>query len=101
VGGCGCNKWNKRDTAKFVELPLNERSMLLLSGDDSNCPSYAGAYQGQHFYVAGWGTEHEKLFFRRQRRDAIAYANEHGVELSGLVNSRSFCQHRMLALLGA
>lgn len=100
-GGCGGKNRLAKLTGNFEDLERNDRSMVLLEGDPYECSSYSGIFQGTHLYVAGRGTEHEKVFLRANRRDAIVYAKEHGVKIGNLVNVKSMCNETVLAVLGA
>lgn len=97
---------------KFVDVPTDEYGLIRLSSDgvtrmasespDGPCEPYHGAFGGTYLYIVGLHTEHEKLFLRQNRRDAIAYAKERGnLLISNLLLARSFCHDTLVSVLGA
>lgn len=84
----------------WVDGDFNDRAMLLLSGDDYDCAPYHGRWTGTHVHVAGQGTEHEQMFLKSNRKIGVAYAREHGVDITRLVNVTRLCHDTVLAFLG-
>lgn len=89
-------------TDEFGLVRLASEGVTKMSEGGSRCEPYHGVFTGTHLHVVGLGTEHEKLFLRQNRRDAIDYAKEHGnLPISNLINVRSFCHDTVVAVLGA
>ena len=102
---CGsCGQGRNRPAGYYEpwgEAAFNERSMIQLGDDELTCQQYHGQFTGTRVFIAGQGTEHEKVFLKQNKLDAVRYAREHKVKLTRQVSVISLCHDRVVAMLGA
>lgn len=77
-----------------------EDGIIVLRADPSCDELYSGRYQQATIFVVGYDTEHETLFTRKQRTEALALARSKNLSFDGVV-ARACCHHLMVALLGS
>lgn len=87
-------------TEPWVDGEFSDQAMLLLSTDDEECAPYHGRWTGTHVHVAGQGTEHERIFLKSNRKIGVAYAREHGVSITRLINVTRLCHDTVIGFLG-
>lgn len=76
-----------------------EDDLVVLQADPYCDEPYSGRYQQATIFVVGYTTEHETLFTRKQRSDALALARSKNLTFDGVV-ARECCHHVMVSLLG-
>jgi hypothetical protein len=74
--------------------------MALMATDAPDCSPYNGRWTGTHVHIAGQGTPFERIFLKRDKRVAVAYAREHSVGVSRLINVTRLCHDTVVGLLG-
>jgi hypothetical protein len=76
-----------------------EDDLVVLQADPYCEEPYSGRYQSATVFVVGYATEHEALFTRKQRTEALDYARSKKLTFDGVV-ARECCHHVMVELLG-
>lgn len=62
--------------------------------------AYSGAFRAATVFIVGYGTEHETVYRRGERKTAIEHARAKKLTIDQ-VPARSLCNQTMLTLLGA
>lgn len=103
MSGCGGKnrfKAGNWQTEPWTDATLTDRAMALMNGDIEDCDPYHGRWTGTHVHIAGQGTEFEQLFLKRDKRIGVAYAREHSVAISRLINVTRLCHDTVVKFLG-
>ena len=78
----------------------DENGLVALSSAAECTEPYHGQFTGASVFIVGRGTEHERLFVRGHKMDAMRWAKQHSVTLDH-VHVTNLCHEPVLALLGA
>lgn len=78
----------------------DEYDMIPMSKYPECHERYHGTFTGASVFLVGVGTEHEQIFVRGHRVEALRYANDRHTTLDH-VYSTSLCHQAVLQLLGA
>lgn len=100
---CGCKSKNLTPLATGISRRFpspDETGTIMLQSEPECSTPYNGVFRNVTVLVAGYGTDKEKLFVRKQRTEAIAYARQHKVSLDP-VPANQLCDAIALELLGA
>lgn len=103
----GCNCGGRPTTGSAMALRNssprpNERGMYDLASAPGCAERYDGLLANASIYVIGRGTEHEKLFVKRDRIEALRYARTVKPNLTvDHLLATDLCREPVLALLGA
>lgn len=101
--GCGCKgkALTPQATGISRSFPSTDETGTIMMQSAPECTRpYNGPFRRLSVLVAGYGTEHEQLFRRNQRNDAIRYARQHKVSLDP-VPASALCDELAVALLGS
>lgn len=99
-----CNCRNKdsltpdsRGLARRFPRPDDAGLVALAASPDCTKP-YDGRFRQATVYLVGWGTEHEAMFRRAERKQAIAAARAAKTSID-TAQARTLCHEDMVALL--
>jgi len=82
------------------DLVLDDAGLYPMAAAPGCTEGYHGAFPSATLYVAGRGTDKEKLFTRKDYDGAQSYARGHDVDLAHL-GTKQLCHETVLEFLGA
>jgi hypothetical protein len=88
-----------RGIARSNPRPDQEGIYQLREAPDCN-QAYSGAFRAATVFIVGYGTEHETVYRRGERKTAIDHARQAKLTIDQ-VPARALCHDTMLTLLGA
>lgn len=101
-GACGQKRMRPAGYSDpWIDATFNDVGTVQLAGDTADCERYSGAYKGTSVYIAGPGTEHEKIFLKPFRLAAMQYAKDHGVKVTRLVGITALCAQKAMTVVPA
>ena len=99
---CGCRKRPVGPSAKLSsvspELFYDDQNFLILAANPDDPEVYLGYARTSAVFIAGYGTEHERLFHQGNASAAKAWAAEHRVTLRK-ASASNVCKQVMEAVL--